>query len=102
MGRFDPLAGHCGARRLDQRLEARFLAERRKAVAGQVDRQRRAAFGQQALQRPPSVEIGAEAMQEHDGRAFAAREPQPVHARRRRPRRLERLDVAPLHAPEWA
>ena len=47
-----------------------LLAERRETMAGQVDRQRRARLGQQALHRPPAVEIGAEAVQEHDRRAL--------------------------------
>ena len=91
-------------RRFDQAREARVLAERRQSVAGQVDRERRISLGQQAMHRPPAVEIGAEPVQEHDRRALARLQPQPVNVRRRRRRgrRRPRLDVAPLDAPQGA
>ena len=41
MRRARPLLDQHAARRLDQRLEARVLAQRREPVAGQIDRQRR-------------------------------------------------------------
>ena len=91
-------------RRFDQRLEARFLAKRRESVAGQVDRQRRPRLGQQAMHRPPAIEIGAEAVQEHDRRALASLEPLAIDEhracaqRRPRPQRRRGLDVALLNA----
>ncbi len=65
----------------DQGLEARFLAERRESVARQVYRQRRPRLGQQAMHRPPAIEIGAEAVQEHDRRALASLEPLAIDER---------------------
>ena len=96
------LLDHDGARRLDQRAEGRLLAERRETVAGEVDRQRRARLGQQALHRPPAVEVGAEAVQEHDRRARAALEPEPMDVRRSPRGRSALLDVAQLDSPARA
>jgi hypothetical protein len=99
----DPFRGERRARRLDQRLEARVLAERRQTVAGQIDRQRRARLGQQAMHGPPPVEVGAEAMQEHDRGALAPLQPQAMNARRGKlSNRATLIDVAQLDATAGA
>ena len=56
------------------------------AVAGQVDRERRPRLRQKPMQRPPAVEVGAEAVKEHDRRALAPLQPQAMHIRRARRR----------------
>src|SRR5580693_5706109 len=94
----DPLLYERGARRFDQGREARFLAERRQSVARQVDRQRWERLGQKAMNGPPAVEIGAEAVQENDRRTLPSLQPQPMHVRRQRPSSAALLDVAPLDA----
>ena len=81
MRRVDALLDERGARRSDQSLEACFLAERRESVARQVDRQRRLGLGQKPMNGAPAVEIGAEAVQEHDRRALPSRQPQTMHVR---------------------
>ena len=89
------------ARRFDQRLEARFLAKRRESVAGQVDRQRRPRLGQQAMHRPPAIEIGAEAVQEHDRRALASLQPLAVDDAVERQRRRVHSGGAPSTSRAW-
>ena len=64
-----------GARGFDQRLEARVLAQGREAVSRQIDRERGPRLRQDAKQRPPAVEVGAKAVDEHERRALAAPQP---------------------------
>jgi hypothetical protein len=98
----DPLVRERGARRFDQSLEARVVAQRREAMAGQVDRQRWPRLGQQAMNGAPAIEIGAEAVQEHDRRALPSRQPQAVHVRLWKRASGARFDVARLHTPARA
>ena len=69
-------------------------------MAGKVDRQRRTRLRQQTMHRPPAVKVGAEAVQEHDRRALAPLQPQPMDIGRARRGGRRRLDVAPLNAAE--
>src|ERR1700722_7213679 len=97
----DPFFDERGARRFDQRLEARFLAERRESMARQVDRQRRLRLGQKAMNGSPAVQIGAKAGREQDRRAPPPLKPKTMHFRPRR-RGAELLHVGSLNAPVWA
>ena len=71
-------------------------------MARQVDRQRRLRLGKKAMNRPPAVEIGAEAVQEHDRRALPSRQPQAMHVRCGRLISATPLDVARLNASKRA